>query len=347
MTSSADPLLLAAGRVQDGHGSLAPVNDARARLEAAGARLADLHLATLRDGWGPAEDRAGTRFRSGASPILALVRAQALLREGAADAVVIHGRDHLRTGYRAEERRALMAIYPDRTIPEAYTDLTRAFCARHGIPASTYLALRDALLDNHARALAEQGRARPLGDHLLRPVTELLRLVDCANPVVDLEAAVLLCRPDLAPVPGPSRIFLRAAAVHSCAGDVETIARYDHLAAAVAAVEETSHRGIARAYRSGEARLEAYTCYPPVPLAFLLATGIAAGSADLAEALAGPPITVTGGMNFGRAAWNLPALNGLVALVERLTAKAARYAVVHGNGGLGELQGVALLERRA
>jgi len=345
MPTPPDPLLLAAGRIQDGHGSLAPVADARARLEAAGARIADLRLATLRDGWGPAEDAAGTRFRSGASPILALVRAQQLLRDGTADAVVIHGRDHLATGYGADERRALMAIYPVRSIPEAYTDLTRAFCARHGIAAGAYLALRDALLDNHARALAELGRDRPQGAALLRPVTELLRRVDCANPVVDLEAAVILARPDREPGPPAARITLRAAAVHTCAGDVDTIARYDHLAATVAEVEATAGVGIAGAFHEGSARIEAYTCYPPVPLAFLLATRIAAGPADLGAALAGPPITVTGGMNYGRAAWNLPALNGLVALVERLATGRERYAVVHGNGGLGELQGVALLER--
>lgn len=98
-------------------------------------------------------------------------------------------------------------------------------------------------------------------------------------------------------------------------------------------------------FLAGEALLEAYTCYPVVPLAFLLASRIAPSPDAIPELLQHFEITVTGGMNLARAAWNNPCLNALIAMYERLTEGTLSVGAVHGNGGLGYKQGFALLVR--
>ena len=49
--------------------------------------------------------------------------------------------------------------------------------------------------------------------------------------------------------------------------------------------------------------------------------------------------------NIARAPWNNPALNAVIAMYETLCARSAPATVgaVHGNGGLGYRQGVAIL----
>ncbi len=64
--------------------------------------------------------------------------------------------------------------------------------------------------------------------------------------------------------------------------------------------------------------MEAYTCYPVVPLAFLLASGIASSPKEIPVLLQRLEITVTGGMNLARAPWNNPALNAMVTMYKRL-----------------------------
>ncbi|CAN5456015.1 hypothetical protein BH10PLA1_BH10PLA1_04670 [soil metagenome] len=69
-------------------------------------------------------------------------------------------------------------------------------------------------------------------------------------------------------------------------------------------------------------------------------------AADDPALLAEHPVTIGGGMNIARAAWNNPALNGLIAMYETLDADSTATAgAVHGNGGLGYRQGVAILEK--
>jgi len=56
-------------------------------------------------------------------------------------------------------------------------------------------------------------------------------------------------------------------------------------------------------------------------------------------------ITVTGGMNIARAPWNNPALNGLIEVTKQLVRGNVQYGMVHGNGGIGEAQGITVQER--
>jgi hypothetical protein len=49
-------------------------------------------------------------------------------------------------------------------------------------------------------------------------------------------------------------------------------------------------------------------------------------------------------MNLARGAWNNPALNGLITMYQRMSEGDESIGLVHGNGGLGYRQGVAILE---
>lgn len=91
--------------------------------------------------------------------------------------------------------------------------------------------------------------------------------------------------------------------------------------------------------------LELYTCSPPIPLAFLLTTKMVESIRELPKFLSSYEITSTGGMNFARAPWNNPALNALIDMCKAMRKGVKNYGLVHGNGGIGEIQGVAILER--
>ena len=64
---------------------------------------------------------------------------------------------------------------------------------------------------------------------------------------------------------------------------------------------------------------------------------------ELAELLDNYEVTVTGGMNLARAAWNNPSLNALVVMHEKILKNNCGIGLVHGNGGLGYKQGVVIL----
>ena len=82
-------------------------------------------------------------------------------------------------------------------------------------------------------------------------------------------------------------------------------------------------------------------------MAFLLVSGLVKALEDIPEFLAKHQITITGGMNLARAAWNNPTLNALILMHQRLCNcdGKEKLGLVHGNGGLGYRQGIAIVER--
>ena len=48
-------------------------------------------------------------------------------------------------------------------------------------------------------------------------------------------------------------------------------------------------------------------------------------------------------MNLARAPWNNPALNGLITMYHQLMDSPQQFGLVHGNGGIGYRQGIAIL----
>jgi hypothetical protein len=309
---------------------------------------------------------AAGRFRCGSGPIDALERAVALLRGGEADLVSITGEDPLRTGYTRDERVSRMDIYPELdSVAHGYDKLACLYLERKGIDRARFIGLRDALFDNYLKTFLAQKGARAPSPVWFEPVTDLFRGVDCANPVIDFKGELLLatqetarrlCKQGAAGPAGPAgkaaEKTVEIAGVATAALDrdgpraLEEIAEFRHLRRAVELAQKRAGVDISKAFNAGEVYFEAYTCFPVIPLALLLEAGISEVDGEgLEELVATKPLTITGGMNLARAPWNNPALRGLIAMHHKLLEGGKSLGIVHGNGGLGFSQGIAILRR--
>ncbi len=318
--------------VEDDHVQGAPHVDLIRRAQAQGLRCQTLHIQSLADGW---ETKPG-RFKSGNGPLLALASARDAL-ESDADVVLISGRDQLRTGYERDERASLMDIYDGVSIPEAYTRLTRAFFELHGWDLSSFRGLADALHQNYRRTAEARGLSVSERDN--PKVTELLRRNDCANPNIDFVGEVVLANQTAVNTLGLDDSVqvtaVATASVDDGPAHVSQIAPYHHLRTVMDEV------GLDR-INPEDAVLELYTCFPIVPIAFCVNAGWSRDFQSTMSFFDNVEITVSGGMNLSRAPWNNPALRGLILTAERLRADGG-VGVVHGNGGVGGLQGLAVL----
>ncbi|MBN1614443.1 MAG: hypothetical protein JW950_08275 [Deltaproteobacteria bacterium] len=345
--------IIAAGRNIDGKGDLAEILLLEDELRDRGLGAVELVVDPLAAGW--ETPIADGHYRSGCGPLEALRDACGIIASGKSPLVVISGDDPLKTGYSREQRHEMMAIYgKECSLPVGYTAVARAFMARHNLRESFFRRLAEMLFENYLRTARRAGSENLPGGRWYEPVTDLFRGVDCANPVVDFAGRVVLCGEDLAvscAIPPERWVRILGIGLGSLPLDgpasVADVAAYAHLEAAFREACRQSDVDFAGRFLKGQALLEAYTCYPVVPLAFLLHSGIAPSLEAVPELLERFEITVTGGMNLGRAAWNNPALNALIAMVRRLTEGPIALGGIHGNGGLGYRQGVALLARAA
>ncbi len=342
-------IIVAAGSIRDGLDSMAPCDEMEILLENRGISLRTLSIDPLAAGWNTPV--LTDHYRSGCAPLEALDAGRKLIVEGEADAVIVHGKDRLRTGYSREARLEQMAIYGNEyPLTAAYTDLASQFIRDHNITEGQFKALCHDLFENYQRSYAELNRNAAIPARWFEPVTSLFRGVDCANPSIDFEGKLILVNSTLAKElkPHTAVVAVKGSAVSCLEGDgapyIGPIARYEHLAASWQRCQKDAGVDFKAVLAARQALLEIYTCYPVVPLGFLLATGLVDKPDQLTSFVARYPLTVTGGLNLARAPWNSPALNGLIAVTERLRTGAAAWGAVHGNGGLGYKQGVALLQ---
>ncbi|MBF0443736.1 MAG: hypothetical protein HQK54_17645, partial [Oligoflexales bacterium] len=293
-------------------------------LKRSGMDVRVLTIDPLRTFWNSELEK--DHFRSGCAPVEALHRAKSLICAKEADAVFIHGRDFLSSGYSPEERRNLMKIYDGISLIDAYTSLARRFIEIHGITESGFRELADALFKNYLYTWKMRGFEPVYHESWLCPVTPLFRGVDCANPVIDFEGGILVCHgkdlSDVKKVIGTSLtpLELSGVAVESLStdgpGSLNQIAAYDHLKRVIEEAGRQACISIARELRQKRLLMEVYTCFPVVPLAFLLCSGLVADLKDAFSFLSSHPITVTGGMNLAKAPWNNPALHALVVICD-------------------------------
>ncbi|WP_207062193.1 hypothetical protein [Motiliproteus sp. SC1-56] len=342
--------IVAAEKIVNGEGFLDGCLAIEQRLKTQGVAVETLTIDPLKTDWH--SPLAANHFRSGCAPVEALARARQLIVGGDVEAVVISGHEPLASGYSREERLERMAIYgPDCPLTQAYNDLAECFIKRQGGDRDLFIRCRDALYQNYLRTYRKAGHPvhRLPAARWLEPVTPLFRGVDCANPVVDFEGRVLLCNDRVlkALKPAALPLLLKGVGLGLLAEDgpgaMEAICDYRHLQQAFDECVAQAGVDVAAAVKDERLLLEVYSCYPVVPMAFLLSTGIASNLTCLPELLEKLPVTVTGGMNLARAPWNNPALNGLVDLCAEIRAQGKHGGVLHANGGLGYRQGVALL----
>ncbi|PLX40721.1 MAG: hypothetical protein C0608_08200 [Deltaproteobacteria bacterium] len=291
-------------------------------------------------------------FRSGNSPIEAIYEGVQRISSGALDAVVIRGEEPLKSGYSRDERHKLMDIYDGVTIPEGYQLVAEGFLRRRGLSHEWFKECAEALFDNYLRTY--EGRTRgPVklpGIRWYEPVTPLFRGVDCANPIIDYSGQILLTtRRGAAALGLEELVEVEGVGLGEASGDgpdnAEEISAFTHLSEAIRRCERAAGLSIKALMKNGFCAIELYICYPVVPLAFLLASGAVPSADEVIPYLERQPITITGGMNLARAPWNCPALRAAIAVYREMLEKSLPYGLIHGNGGLGYKQGVAILAR--
>ena len=347
-------LIIAAAKQEDGIGSLDDILQLEAQLQHLGIAPRHLYIDPLKTDWDAPEKPM--HFRSGCAPIEALAAAKKLIEDGEA-AVFISGEDFIKSGYSRDERLNKMAVYGDSPLTELYTELAHNFRLNHDLCEDQFKHLAQQLFENYKvsyrNALADDFDEQQLPDQRWhQPITGLFRGVDCANSLVDFSGRVLVCNQKTAQqlnVASESWLHVKAVGLSRLEGDgpehINTIASYDHLRDAYDAACDEANMDFAQTFKAGNALLETYTCYPVVPMAFLLVSGLVDVAQDIPEFLEQHSITITGGMNLARGAWNNPALNALITMHHRLNDGPETIGLVHGNGGLGYRQGVAIVER--
>jgi len=324
-----------------------------AAIEQAGIKPIKLTIEPLSSNWH--NELPANHFRSGCAPIMALARAQQLIEQGH-HAIIISGDEPLKTGYQRQERHQLMAVYGEqKSIAQIYDDLAREFMKLHQINEQTFKGLADCLFKNHMQShqlAQEQQRAHFSAPESkwYNPVTPLFRGVDCANPLVDFSGRLLLCSSELA-----QQLALAPSSTVDVSGiglglltidepkELALIAQYQHLTSAYQQACRQAQIDFVQAVNNGSALIEAYTCYPVVPLALLLSSGLVTSIGQVPAFLEKHLVTVTGGMNLARGPWNNPALNGLITMYQQLLNTTKDVGLVHGNGGIGYRQGIAIL----
>ena len=347
--------IIGAAKQEDEVGSLEQVLLLESQLSHQGITPKHLVIESLKADWHCPEKEH--HFRSGCAPIEALAEAKKLIENGEA-AVVISGEDLIKTGYSREERLSKMAVYGQNyPLTQAYTDLACAFSKNNHITKQQFKEFSSALFENYQMsfrdALSDGFTSELMPDsRWYKPITGLFRGVDCANPMVDFSGRLLITRADIAEQLGVDKSqWLKVKAVGVCRLDgdgqnfITEIARYEHLQQAYQQACTEANIDFVQLFKDRGALLETYTCYPVVPMAFLLASGLVDVLEDIPDFLAEHSITITGGMNLARAAWNNPALNALVVMHKRLSEGPEKLGLIHGNGGLGYRQGIAIVER--
>jgi hypothetical protein len=348
---ASDFVIVAADRVVDEQGPVADILACRDCLKERGLRVREYRLAPLRFGW-HAPLPAGY-LKSACAPIEGLIAASEAITTGAIDAVLISGSDPIKTSFaeRPGERDRLMRVYGERTFLSAYDELAGALCARLRLSEREFKHLAECLFENYWCTWTQlhPGAPRP-AEKWFAKVTPHFRGVDCANPNLDFDGALLATTAEHARAVGmePSDYVAIASlsAERQCDDGIEHIPQivgYEHLAAAYHAACEQADVNVGELLVTGRARIEIYTCYPVVPIAFLYQTGLAQDPDSATEFLARHPATITGGLNLARAPWNNSTLSAIIQATQMIRAGETPIIGVHSVAALGYKQAFAIL----
>jgi hypothetical protein len=344
-------VIAAAGRVIDGEGPMAEVRERRDRLEESGLRVQEYRLAPLRFGW-HAPLPAGY-LKGACAPIEGLLAAREAIAAGAIDAVLITGDDLLKTAFADQpgERDRLMRVYGERTFLSAYDELAGALRARLGLSEREFEHLAECLFENYWSAWTQlHPDAKRPAEMWFAKVTPHFRGVDCANPSIDFEGALLATTPEHARAAGlepADCVTIAGMSVRRKCDDgiqhIPEIVGYEHLAAAYREACEQAGHSVGELLLANRARIEIYTCYPAVPIGFLYATELAHDPDDAEEFLSRHPATITGGLNLARAPWNNSTLSTMIQATQMIRAGETPIIGVHSLAALGYKQAFAIL----
>ena len=300
-------------------------------------------------------------YRSGAGPSHAFADALTMIGAGVFDAVAIFAYEPLQHNriYRGREEISRAMKVLDANLFKCYNDIMQELIDDLSVSVDEYRDLTDLLYENYARSYRalypDRNIPEDRGKFMDDAGGPLFRMTDCANPNIDYAGGVIMCNDRAAEYfPGKKPRGKVVAASHymvsadwqhpeTIVGSADNI--FPHLRKCFDDLEEQAGFTMKDAYQKGELLLNAYTCYPPVPFAFLLAGGFASNAGEIREFLQKDLITLDGGLSIGRAPWNCPALRASILVADRLEEGKASYGLVQANGGIGETQGLILVGR--
>ena len=300
-----------------------------------------------------------TSYRSGCGPIEALTSANRRIMCGDVDAVIIFGHEPLRTLSKHENGReeiaTAMNIYKGLPIFSLYHALAHKLIRHLSITEADFKDIAFLLFENYCSTYEKINNTSLIMDVEKLNYLEdanLFRLVDCANPfAMDFTGGIILAHPKIAEklnmdIKNGVQL-LSSAYQHIPDGPeyLQDICAYRHLKAVIreATLDATIH-DFRSSFVNGTLALEIYTCFPPPVIGFLLASGLVRTTDEIPALLKKHDITMTGGMNLAGAPWNCPALFATCTAVDHLYGNdAVTHACIHGNGGIGGYQGIAIL----
>lgn len=289
-------------------------------------------------------------YRSGCAPLEALSDAIYLLQEEC-EVIQISGRDFLRTEYTSEDRRSKMNIYgEDSSLPKLYTELANLFLTKHSLKETDFIEVRDLLYQNYLKTYNEGHPSYKTSQKWLSPITSLFRGVDCANPTTDVDAKLILVTESFLKRSNIKGSFVevidcKTKTTKDGAKELDKLSNYDILEDVFLDLEKRNSFDLKAEIENDNCLLDIYTCFPIVPLAFLYKTHLANSISEVKDFIKNNDITIDGGMNLSKAPWNNPCLLSIINAKDKLLLNTSEFALIHGNGGLGYKQGIALLKR--
>lgn len=339
--------IIAGEKIVDGEGSFKESGAILKQAHKLNLKVVSLEIVNLAKRW---EDKLSpNEFKSGASAMAAVEKARSLLKARRADLVVIKGSDYLKTGYDKTARENYMKLYNDKYTPlEGYDQLVPMFLKANKFSEEEYFYLRDELFKNYLKTW----KGKLPDERWFSPLTKYFRGVDCANPNIDYSGQIILSSEKSANalnIPTKKRIQIIGNSFTKLSIDgmesLPKVATYQHLKKTIDKAIKEAKVNFKKEYLSGKALLDAYTCYPVVPMGLILKLDLARNASDMKELLSRHEVTVTGGLNLARAAWNLTSLNSIIVMRDKLIKnKKYKIGLVHGNGSLGNQQGITVLK---
>lgn len=343
--------IISADKIVDGKGSHSETQKLLSLADRKKLSFKTLEIVNLAKRW---EDKlSANEFKSGASAMSAINKGRKLLSQKRADLVLIRGEDLLKTGYPGNSREQFMKLYRKKFTPlDGYTKLVPEFLRYHGLSDADFMKVREALFENYYRTFQKiNPLAKRPDDRWFQPLTKYFRGVDSANPNIDYSGQILIASEkvaDILKVPKKKRVRILGNAFTKLSVDgfesIPKVATYAHLKKTIKKAQAEAKIDFNTEYVKGRALLDAYTCYPVVPMGLLIEMGLVSSATDILEFLKSHEVTITGGLNLAKAPWNLTSLNSIIEMRERImTSKKIKYGLVHGNGSLGNQQGITIL----
>lgn len=346
-------IIIAADRIVDGHGSFKSTENLLLNSKKLNLRSSTLEIVTLAKRW---EDKLKAHeFKSGASAMDAVNKARKILLSKKSDLVIIQGQDLLKTGYDKQDRENFMKLYRKKYTPmDGYNKLVPLFLKEHDLSEKDYFLVRDELFKNYQRTWNTlHPESKTPDKRWFAPLTKFFRGVDCANPNIDYSARLIVTTEKIADklkVPKKDRMEIAGNAFIKLKVDgfesLSAIAPYLHLKKTITKALTEAKLNFKNEFMNDRAALDAYTCYPVVPMGLIKRLNLGSTASEMIELLREKEVTVTGGLNLGKAAWNLTSLNGIIEMREKMMKnKKLKFGLIHGNGSIGNQQGITVLKK--